>query len=139
MHFASDTKSFSSNGAMTTPKATIITKSFNIPENLCTISIPQRTLTCHSPCPSFQQQCHDVPATQKWRESEPIKHAKSGFDQRDPSQLEKQGRMSKCNAKLIEYSSQANKLPLWGVLGAPDGRFSGKGTLSNSLASICLC
>ena len=41
--------------------------------------------------------------------------------EKDPGQAEKQLKMSKYNAKLIKYRSQATKFFLWGALGAPRG------------------
>ena len=58
-----------------------------------------------------------------------IKQTKSGFDQKDPGQGERQSTMSKFNAKLIKHSPQATKFFLWGAFGAPQGGFGGEGAV----------
>ena len=59
--------------------------------------------------------------------SKTIKQTKSRFNQKDPGQAEKQDKISKYNATLLEYSSSTTKSALWGAKGAPEGEFDGLG------------
>ena len=50
-----------------------------------------------------------------------IKQTKSGFDQKDQGQAEKQAKMRKYIAKLAKLSQEVMKSTLWGACGDPDG------------------
>ena len=67
-----------------------------------------------------------------------IKQTKSGFDQKDPGQAEKQLEITKYSVKLIEYSPQGTKFLAWGAFGAPEGGFGSGGLYSISLALYLL-